>query len=285
MYAGFWRRFAAAILDLLILILPLAVLSIVVALVTGPKSRATAIADLSMPVVLWLYFAIMESSRAQATVGKRLFGVRVADLEGEPVSFLRASARFFSKTFSILSFGLGFFAVPFTRRKQALHDVVAGCLVVRRETTTADLQQHGFGQPLSGGRVVALVLAAVLIPAGAAGSAVAVPLYQDYLIRSKLNDVIEVGRAATFNVTAYILQQKAMPRSLEQAHATVSSPHVREAVITRNGTVVLTLAIDKLDGKRIAFVPSTQKQEKIVWTCTSDEIAQRYLPRQCRARR
>lgn len=285
MYAGFWRRFAAAILDFLILILPLAVVSIVVALITGPKSSATAIADLSMPFVVWLYFAIMESSRAQATVGKRVFGVRVADLEGDAVSFLRASARFFSKIFSILSLGIGFLAVPFTRRKQALHDVVAGCLVVRRETTTADLKQHGFGQPLTAGRLVALVLAAVLIPAAAAGSAVAVPLYQDYLVRSKLNDAIEIGRAATFNVTAYMLQHKAMPRSLEDARATVTSPHLREAVITRNGTIVLTLAIDKLEGKRVAFVPSTQKQEKIVWTCTSDEIAQRYLPRQCRARR
>lgn len=285
MYAGFWRRFAAAILDLLILLLPMSVLTIVVALITGPKSRATSIADLSIPVVLWLYFAMMESSGGQATVGKRVFGVRVSDLEGDRLSFLRASARFFSKIFSILSLGLGFLVVPFTRRKQALHDVVTSCLVVRRETTTADLKQHGFARPLAPGRVVALVLAAVFIPAAAAGSAVAVPFYQDYLVRSKLKDAIESGRAATFNVTAYMLQHKAMPRTLEEARATLSSPHLRGAEITRNGTIVLTLAIDKLEGKRIAFVPSTQKQEKIVWTCTSDEIAQRYLPRQCRARR
>lgn len=285
MYAGFWRRFAAAILDLMILLLPMAVLSIVVALITGPKSQATAIADLSIPVVLWLYFSIMESSRAQATVGKRVFGVRVSDLEGDRVSFLRASARFFSKVFSILSLGMGFLMVPVTRRKQALHDIVTSCLVVRRDTTTADLKQHGFAQPLTAGRIVALVLAFVLVPAATAGSVVAVPFYQDYLVRSKLKDAIEIGRNATFNVTAYMLQHKAMPRTLEEARATVSSPHLREAVITRNGTIVLTLAIDKLEGKRIAFVPSTQKQEKIVWTCTSDEIAQRYLPRQCRARR
>jgi uncharacterized RDD family membrane protein YckC len=285
MYGGFWRRFAAAILDLFIVALPMTVLSIIVALITGPMSRATAITHLSIPVVLWLYFAIMESRRAGATVGKRVFGLRVADLAGERISFFRASARFFSKIFSVLSLGFGFLAVPFTRRKQALHDAVTGCLVLRWEATAADLKQHGFAQPLTAGRIVALVLAAVLAPAAAAGTAVAVPFYQDYLVRSKLKDAIEIGRAATFNVTAYMLQHKVMPRSLEEARATVSSPHLREAVITRNGTIVLTLAIDKLDGKRVAFVPSTQKQEKLVWTCTSDEIAQRYLPRQCRARR
>ena len=80
--------------------------------------------------MLWLYFAIMESSSRQATLGKLAFGIRVVDLDGDRVSFFRASARFFAKIFSALSLAVGFLMAAFTRRKQALHDMVASCLVV-----------------------------------------------------------------------------------------------------------------------------------------------------------
>ena len=285
MYAGFWRRFAAAVVDLLIVIVPMVVLAIVVALVTGPKSDATAAADWSILAVLWLYFAIMESSSRQATAGKRIFGIRVGDLDGDRVSFFRASGRFFAKIFSALSLTVGFLMAAFTPRKQALHDMVAGCVVVKAGVTSEDLTRDGFARPMTAGRRLGLVAAVVCIPLSVAGAAIAIPIYQDYLMRSKLRAVVESGGRATAAVTAHMLRYKAPPRTLDEAQAAPSSPHVREAVINRDGTIVLTLAIAKLEGKRIAFVPSNPKQQKIVWTCTSDDIEARYLPRQCRARR
>jgi uncharacterized RDD family membrane protein YckC/Tfp pilus assembly major pilin PilA len=284
MYAGFWRRFAAAIVDLLILVVPMVVLGIVVALITGPKSRETAAVDMSLPVVIWLYFAIMESSSAQATIGKRMFGIRVVDLQGDRVSFFRACARFLAKIFSALSLAVGFLMAAFTPRKQALHDMVTGCLVVRKEVAVADLRLAGLPRPMTAGRRLALLIAVVCIPLSAVGAAIAVPMYQDYLVRTQLRAAVESGRSATVGVTTYMLQHKTAPRSLEEAQAAPLSPHLRDAVITREGTIVLTLAIGKFEGKRIAFVPSNPKQQKIVWTCTSDEIAPRYLPKQCRAR-
>jgi uncharacterized RDD family membrane protein YckC len=80
-------------------------------------------------VAPWLYYALQEASRYRATLGKRLLGVQVSDLGLNRISFARASGRFFAKL--IPTFGVGYCLVWFTTRKQALHDILAKCLVVR----------------------------------------------------------------------------------------------------------------------------------------------------------
>src|SRR5688500_16329239 len=115
MYAGFWKRLAAALLDLIIVVVPMLAVGIVVALVTGPKSRATFAADLSALAVLWLYFAGMETSSKQATLGKIAFGIRVVDLDGKRISFLRATARLLAKSLSVLSLLVGFLMAALPR--------------------------------------------------------------------------------------------------------------------------------------------------------------------------
>lgn len=77
----------------------------------------------------WLYFAAMESSPLEATVGKITLRLRVTDLNGGRISFGRASARHFSKIVSLGTL-LGFLAAIFTKRRQALHDVLAKTVVV-----------------------------------------------------------------------------------------------------------------------------------------------------------
>ena len=79
----------------------------------------------------WLYFALMESSSSQATIGKMALSLRVTDLSGERVTFGRASGRHFAKWISILTFFVGFMMAGWTAKKQALHDMIAGTLVVR----------------------------------------------------------------------------------------------------------------------------------------------------------
>jgi uncharacterized RDD family membrane protein YckC len=83
-------------------------------------------------VAAWLYFALMESSSRQATLGKMLVGIFVTDLNGERISFGRATGRFFAKILSALTCYIGFLMAGCTERKQALHDMIAGTLVVRR---------------------------------------------------------------------------------------------------------------------------------------------------------
>jgi uncharacterized RDD family membrane protein YckC len=78
----------------------------------------------------WPYFTFLESSKAQATFGKRLFGLRVTDLRGHRIGFGRANARYLVKLFVCLPFLAGFIPIAFTPRSQGLHDLMAKTLVV-----------------------------------------------------------------------------------------------------------------------------------------------------------
>jgi uncharacterized RDD family membrane protein YckC len=80
----------------------------------------------------WIYYASLESSAWQATLGKKILGLKVTDLAGNRISFARASGRFFGKIVSGMILGIGFLMAGFTERKQALHDILAGCLVLRQ---------------------------------------------------------------------------------------------------------------------------------------------------------
>jgi len=85
---------------------------------------------------VWLYFALMESSSKQATLGKMMIGVIVTDTDGNRISFGRASGRYFAKIPSAIILMIGYIMAAFTKRKQALHDMMAGCLVIRKPKTT-----------------------------------------------------------------------------------------------------------------------------------------------------
>lgn len=80
----------------------------------------------------WFYYSGMESSSRQATLGKMAFKVMVTDLYGNRISFGRATGRFFSKMFISTILGIGFLLAFFTKKKQALHDLIAGTLVVNK---------------------------------------------------------------------------------------------------------------------------------------------------------
>lgn len=86
---------------------------------------------LSSIAVGWLYFALMESSKNQATLGKMALGLKVTDMEGNPVSFGKASLRYFGKILSGMIMMIGYIMAGLTEKKQALHDMLAGCLVIR----------------------------------------------------------------------------------------------------------------------------------------------------------
>jgi uncharacterized RDD family membrane protein YckC len=139
-YAGFWLRFAAIFIDGLIL-LPLVIISIVISGIENSASdnsfklllaMVSLLYSLVCLVVQWLYFAMQESSAAQATLGKRLLGIQVTDRQGHRIGFGRATGRYFGKIVSGLILYIGFMLAGWTERKQALHDMMADTLVVRK---------------------------------------------------------------------------------------------------------------------------------------------------------
>ena len=96
----------------------------------GDDSVRTLGSLLSFALIV-LYFATLESGELQATIGKLVMGLKVTDLEGARLSFLRGLARFFAKLLSLVPFVVGFVMAGFTERNQALHDLLAGTQVVR----------------------------------------------------------------------------------------------------------------------------------------------------------
>ena len=80
----------------------------------------------------WLYFALFESSAMQATPGKRAMGLKVVGETGRRIGFGKATGRYFGKIVSGMIFNIGYLMAGLTARKQALHDLMAGTLVVFR---------------------------------------------------------------------------------------------------------------------------------------------------------
>ena len=135
-YSGFWRRVAASLIDSVILSVVGFILGMVLglAMVSGGTDD-TEVVELTGNVVGlflgWLYYALMESSSKQATIGKMVMGIKVTDLEGNQISFARASGRHFGKIISSLILAIGYLMMLWTEKKQTLHDKMAGCLVVK----------------------------------------------------------------------------------------------------------------------------------------------------------
>ena len=88
------------------------------------------VAWVATAILGWLYYALMEGSAKQATLGKMALGIVVTDTQGRRVSFTRATGRYFGKIISGIILYIGFIMIAFTEKKQGLHDIMADCLVV-----------------------------------------------------------------------------------------------------------------------------------------------------------
>jgi uncharacterized RDD family membrane protein YckC len=131
-YAGFWRRLGAYVVDAAMLVGIEIVLASSISVLEPDNFEAIANVAPVSAALWWAYFAILESSPAQGTLGKLAFSLLVTDVHGDPISFRRAALRHAAKLASSLVLGTGWLLAAFTPRKQALHDVLAGTLVLRK---------------------------------------------------------------------------------------------------------------------------------------------------------
>jgi uncharacterized RDD family membrane protein YckC len=152
-YAGFWLRLVAFLIDgvisgflSLILLIPLFILTGAGAALSRIGSGEDITDDVAALVgvgfvlglivitlgVSWLYYALSESSSWQGTLGKKMLNLTVTDMAGQPISFGRASGRYFSKFITnLIPLAIGYILAGFTEKKQAIHDMIASCLVLR----------------------------------------------------------------------------------------------------------------------------------------------------------
>ncbi len=117
-YAGFWRRCVAALIDSLILILPMYALNVAI-----PYAGSLLLAI--------FYYPIFESSTIQATPGKYIMGLKILRENGESLTFPRALARMFLKYVSMALLFIGYLIQPFTEKRQTLHDIIAESVVIK----------------------------------------------------------------------------------------------------------------------------------------------------------
>lgn len=147
-FAGFWRRLVAYFIDMLPIV---AMVGLVFYYFLGFDQTVAAYrrggtADLeargefliernrirNVALLVWIaYGCVMDASRFQGTLGKRLLGIRVVDESGAHLSFRKACHRNVAKTLSALPLGLGFLWAAWSKTKQAWHDTIAGCYVVK----------------------------------------------------------------------------------------------------------------------------------------------------------
>lgn len=144
-YAGFWKRFAALMIDAILISIPSGFIAGAFGGAFGARMTddisalvGSQLMAMAMSIVIsWLYFSAMESSSLQGTVGKLAIGIKVTDLKGNRITFGRATGRFVGRILSSMIFGIGFLMVAVTKRKQGLHDLMADCLVVDRNAFVA----------------------------------------------------------------------------------------------------------------------------------------------------
>lgn len=257
LYAGFWRRGAAYFMDGLVLCIP----AWIIAWVLHDNQILSFLAQM---VMYWLYTALLESSTMQATLGKKMFGTKVTDLNGERISFARASGRYFGMFLSALILGIGFLLAAFTAKKQALHDMLAGCLVVRTEASREDVQAGGGTMPITGGVWAVIVLLLLFPVVGGILAAIAIPAYQDYTIRAKIVE--------------------AMTAAGPMRDGPAQSPYVRQVIGGKSSGRIDILLDTERFGRALeagAAITYTARGDG-TWACSGRAIPNRYLPQACR---
>lgn len=317
LYAGFWRRVLAWFIDAVILaainwvllLLFGAWLLVPWALLGGFHANMSTHIFHEGPqpfglLLAWLYYALCEASPWQATPGKLALGLAVTDMQGQRIGFPRATGRFFGKIVSALILCIGFLLAGWTARKQALHDFMAGCCVVRKEglmawqceqapsaesaAANAYYPHHSAGLP--GWAIALIVLAAcvfLILPVAGILAAIAIPAYQDYTVRAQVDQGIAQTSRTRALVAEYIGKRGALP---EDNHALgLPEPdaiHARyvSSVRVSGGKVMVTFgnqANAGIQGGHIVLAPMGNAT-KLDWQCSSPDIRDDYLPNRCR---
>jgi|JI10StandDraft_1071094.scaffolds.fasta_scaffold124152_3 uncharacterized RDD family membrane protein YckC len=144
-YAGFWRRLTAAILDQVVLAVARAFIYGILGLILYASIYLFEIKENHILIyavfggciflmniwLTWIYFALMESSSLQGTLGKLALGVRVFhNTDQRALTFEEATKRYFAKILSRWTLLIGYILCAFSSKKQALHDFIGNSVLV-----------------------------------------------------------------------------------------------------------------------------------------------------------
>jgi uncharacterized RDD family membrane protein YckC/Tfp pilus assembly protein PilE len=260
-YSGFWRRAAALVIDNFVLLLPLIALAYFVHPFLGL-------------VLVLAYGAYFESSERRATPGKIACGILVTGLEGERITLARAFGRqvlkLLGNLLSVVTWLVFFVPAAFTKRHQGLHDLIAGTLV-RRE---AGRGIPGWAVGILGGLLPAAFLVGVM-------AGIAVPAYQDYVVRAHVAEALTAVEPYQRAVEAYFAASKALPRSVRDLGLAVPAAPAVKSFAMRDGRIILEPAAMPIPG--VLILAPKANGNILEWTCSADGLRPAMLPARCRA--
>lgn len=305
LYAGFWKRFAAYIIDTLIITFADYALLGVGLIFEAFNEGIFLSAYLVVFFMNLLYFVVMESSKKQATLGKMALGIIVVDSNGRRIGFWRAFARYFARTISAIPLLLGYMLAGWTQKKQALHDMICGTLVINKnaETLLTNLQNplEGSVMPAKNNGLptwaIVLIVLGVTVPILGVVASIAVPAYYEYITRVKVSEGLSLANQVAPCMEQSIYTHDYWPESLQELDTicgttfekTIPNRYVESLeVYGETGEVSVTFNDEVADVKGLSLylTPAITEDEdgnieNIEWTCHSDEIQSKYLPLAC----
>ena len=318
-FASFWIRVGAAVIDIIIIAGSLMLISFVGLFSALLPPLALIIFPLYWIVSFigpWLYTALFESSAMQATPGKKAIGIKVTDLQGNRISFGRATGRYFAGYLTNMTFFVGYVMVAFTEKRQSLHDMIAGTVAVASSAEPGQVATAPPAKPMSGWGIAGIFLIAFIPFFLILGiiAAIAIPAYQDYTVRSQVTEGIAIATDFKREVTLFAEENRRWPTGLadaglaEDAGRRADDARYLEAIDISNGTITLTYGKQgnpQIKGKRLSFRPYFSEGGEVSWLCgraaepadgyfdfeeggqPSDRgitsVADKHLPSSCRA--
>jgi uncharacterized RDD family membrane protein YckC len=133
-YGSFDQRLMASALDWLFVSGVCIILTLIIALFVSDKDLRLPIAlslFVTVPFIKLIYHIVMECSAKRATYGKLIIGIKVCDMDGKQLSFIRSAWRNTAKIFSALPAFLGYAFIFFNKQQQSMHDMLAGTVVMK----------------------------------------------------------------------------------------------------------------------------------------------------------
>lgn len=284
-YASFWMRFFAALLDFFLMGAAVIALLLVLAGLIVISGRDNIVHNqLAMSIFLTIficfaiaYYVFTSSSEACATLGKRWMNIKVLDIYGNKITPQHALGRLMARSTSYLSCYTGFLIQPFTTRKQALHDLLAKTIVVRASENTKISIKATF----------LVLFIAMMIPLLALFATAGVPAFKQYIQKIQLEKGLQLGERATVAVTRFYNNNRRFPVVISDADRYLdTTSHVSAIAINQlNGELTLTFSGEErlgLRNKHLIYTATYDPAHNIIWKCHSSDIETQLLPAYCR---
>lgn len=290
-FAGFWKRFFAYWIDGIVFGIIFLLFAI-----SGVGWKTMGAGELTQVSILyfgfyfgwWMYFALMESSSSQATLGKRALGIKVTDMQGYQLSFMHAAGRQLAGVISSFTFTIGYLIAAFSGRKQALHDMIAGTVVVNKNFGANQIQQVNQSPPpgMSFGSIFGVIVLVLIIPVGGILAAIAIPAYNQYQVKALVFEAYEHASEAKVAIVKQATETGYWPVNFEQASLESESMRREDYYIKLQQNGVLEIHFSQpqqISNSILRLIPDIANDGNYVWDCQTMEMDTNYSPPDCQS--